>query len=151
MFNSWRMMKSFMNFSHAELMLQTGSMSEFELSLIVHKVLQTIRRILFRHLRGWAYTRNMNSQSEDPSTPIQKAIVCVTAFCTSCAFFMLGVLILLPITAWILDATMAPELVIKASVMLVVFGTPIVGAFMGLRIGLRATGLLPVVATQQSS
>ncbi|MGB0580774.1 MAG: hypothetical protein ACPGVU_13815 [Limisphaerales bacterium] len=86
----------------------------------------------------------MTSQIEAPSTPMQKALVCGTAFCTSCAFFMLGVLGLLPLTAQVLEILAAPELVKKAAVMLAVFGTPIVGAIVGLRIGLRSTGLLPL-------
>ena len=88
----------------------------------------------------------MSIQNEDQSTLLQKAVVCGTSFCTSCAFFMLGAVVLLPLTASVLEFLAVPELVTQAVVMLLVFGTPIVGALIGLRIGLRATGLLPAFA-----
>lgn len=82
----------------------------------------------------------MTHLSEEHSTPAQKAIVCGTAFCTSCTFFMLGVLLLLPLVDPLLGTIGVPELLAQAVVMFVIFGAPVLGAILGLHLGLRATG-----------
>lgn len=85
----------------------------------------------------------MSNPSEDPSTPAQKAIVCGTAFSTSCACFFLGALVVLPLFAKFLSLLHAPDLLIQLGVVSILFALPVAGAIVGLRIGLLATGLLP--------
>ena len=84
--------------------------------------------------------------TDDPSTGKQKAIVSITSFCCACAAFMLGVLVLVPLSAALLNALQAPDLVQQAVAFLVLFGTPVAGALLGLHIGVRAAGITPPAA-----
>ncbi|XAM00561.1 hypothetical protein OT109_04055 [Phycisphaeraceae bacterium D3-23] len=63
------------------------------------------------------------------------AVVCGTAFATSCAGFALSVLLLIPVLGTLLARLDAPALLQQVVVVLLLFGLPILAAIAGIELG----------------
>ena len=74
----------------------------------------------------------------DTSTAAQKLIVAGTAFCCSTAAFVLAAVMLVPAADSLLTWVGAPDLLTKAVVLLLLFGSPVVAAIAGISIGSKA-------------
>ncbi|QDT68139.1 hypothetical protein MalM25_10550 [Planctomycetes bacterium MalM25] len=75
--------------------------------------------------------------SIDPTTAAQKAMVCLTSFSLACLAFVLTVVALMPLSVGLLGFLGASDGVVMSTVMLELFGLPIVAALAGLNVGVR--------------
>lgn len=73
----------------------------------------------------------------DDSTPLEKALVCLTSFSCACLAFVLAAVLLLPLTAWLHEGLGVPAVVTQVMILLELFALPIVAALGGLNLGVR--------------
>ena len=85
----------------------------------------------------------MNAQ--DNSTTIEKLTVAFTAFGFACAGLALGAIIFVPVLGTILGRIGASELLTQMTILLSLFGTPVVASLLGIRVAAQ-----PIIQRQQS-
>lgn len=76
-------------------------------------------------------------QATDNTTAVQKAMVCFTSFSLACLAFVLTAVAVMPLSVGLLNFLGAPDGVVLSTVVLELFGLPIVAALAGLNVGVR--------------
>ena len=74
--------------------------------------------------------------SVEPTTATQKALVCFTSFSLACLAFVLTTVAVMPASVSLLGFLGAPDWALS-TVVLELFGLPIVAALAGLHVGVR--------------
>ena len=75
--------------------------------------------------------------SVEPTTATQKALVCFTSFSLACLAFVLTTVAVMPASVSLLGFLGAPDWAVLSTVVLELFGLPIVAALAGLHVGVR--------------
>lgn len=79
----------------------------------------------------------MKSEKSLEPGVFDKAIVCGTSFACASAAFVLAAIFLIPVVGTVLHSIEPPEWIQQVVILVTLFGTPIVAAFVGLGIGTR--------------